>query len=462
MRFFVHRKKRTKNSSQLCANSALLIDKIRAIFNAKYIDQVAKKSGFVVRKSKVSANTFLEHLLLDHLSNDNVSLTQHCISMLNSKGIDVSKQALSNKFNCKSVAFVKDIVHDYLQDQLTTYKLNSQFTDFFKSIRIMDATQFKLPAIYKDKYKGYNGSGTEACCQIQYEYDILNQKIITLELDAARVSDLEYAYKSIKSITPNELILRDCAYGSIEALTEISEKGAFFISKIKDQISIFEKVNNEYRLLSYKEIIRRIKKSGTNQKEFMVYIGRNKFSPMRLIARALDNAEVQKRIRRKNRSRGKISKESEAKCELNLIVTNIPAEKVAFSDIYPIYKIRWQIEIVFKTWKSILKIHHCKKMKVERFECYLYSKLLWMLISRDMVGVLQQKILTKYSSMLSEYKCFSIIQSFTRTIQNYSLQKFNRIEEWIIKLQRYFEKYGVKEKRKNHSNSVELLKIKVL
>ncbi|WP_256941840.1 hypothetical protein [Bacillus wiedmannii] len=37
---------------------------------------------------------------------------------------------------------------------------------------------------------------------------------------------------------------------------------------------------------------------------------------------------------------------------------------------------RWQVEIIFKTWKFIFSIWVNKRMKLERFQCHLYGQLL--------------------------------------------------------------------------------------
>ncbi|WP_256973017.1 transposase [Bacillus wiedmannii] len=64
-----------------------------------------------------------------------------------------------------------------------------------------------------------------------------------------------------------------------------------------------------------------------------------------------------------------------------MYVTNIPWEYVSKREIHDFYSLRWQIEIIFKTWKSIFCIHHNTNIKKERLECHIYGKLITYIIT---------------------------------------------------------------------------------
>ena len=73
----------------------------------------------------------------------------------------------------------------------------------------------------------------------------------------------------------------------------------------------------------------------------------------------------EKRVRqrnRKNRSNGyTISDEFKKRAHFNIFITNVPEEVCNAKEITNLYKLRWQIELIFKTWKSIIKIDKLKK-----------------------------------------------------------------------------------------------------
>lgn len=89
-------------------------------------------------------------------------------------------------------------------------------------------------------------------------------------------------------------------------------------------------------------------------------------------------------------------------------MTNIPQDLVKKEDIHPLYSLRWQIEILFKTWKSLFKIHRIKKMKKERFECHLYGTLIRLLLCSTLAFQCRRMLYRKHQMETSEYKSISI------------------------------------------------------
>ncbi|MGL5056977.1 MAG: transposase, partial [Fusobacteriaceae bacterium] len=56
------------------------------------------------------------------------------------------------------------------------------------------------------------------------------------------------------------------------------------------------------------------------------------------------------------------------------MITNLRKEDYAKEEIYPIYSLRWQVELDFKNWKSILEIDESsRKLKKERVEVHFYG-----------------------------------------------------------------------------------------
>ena len=99
----------------------------------------------------------------------------------------------------------------------------------------------------------------------------------------------------------------------------------------------------------------------------------------------MSNDEYRKRIANAKRSATKhgvgLSKEHKLRCRYNAFITNVGSEVLPVKKIRETYYLRWQIELVFKTWKSFFEIDKVKKVKKERMECQLLAKLIWILLN---------------------------------------------------------------------------------
>ena len=71
------------------------------------------------------------------------------------------------------------------------------------------------------------------------------------------------------------------------------------------------------------------------------------------------------------------SKEYYALLGWQVLLTNVPAETLSAQDIVEAYGLRWQIEIVFKSWKSHLGFEHIpQNASAPQVETLVYARLI--------------------------------------------------------------------------------------
>ncbi|MBP1914078.1 hypothetical protein J2Z23_001015 [Lederbergia galactosidilyticus] len=81
---------------------------------------------------------------------------------------------------------------------------------------------------------------------------------------------------------------------------------------------------------------------------------------------AKEQRRQEKRINRRSQTKpGKIKQKSRDLSDVSIHVTNLPI-KVPASEIFELYRYRWQIELLFKSWKSDMKVAQYREMKLER------------------------------------------------------------------------------------------------
>ena len=109
-----------------------------------------------------------------------------------------------------------------------------------------------------------------------------------------------------------------------------------------------------------------------------IWIGKRKQLPAYLIAQRLTEAETHKRRRYiRYRAKRKCQTPSKARLRLagwNLYITNIEAHQLTPKQICAIVGIRWQIELMFKAFKSIGKLQDSVSEKPYRILSEIYAK----------------------------------------------------------------------------------------
>ncbi|MCT6917456.1 MAG: transposase, partial [Bacillus wiedmannii] len=131
---------------------------------------------------------------------------------------------------------------------------------------------------------------------------------------------------------------------------------------------------------------------------------------------------------------------------LNVYVTNTPWEWVPMKQVHELYSLRWQIEIVFKTWKSLFDIDHCRTVKQERIECHLYGKLIAIFLCSSTMFKMRQLLLQKKQKELSEYKAIGMIQDHLFLLYQ-AIENTQEITKLLTRLFHLLEKNGRKSHR---------------
>jgi hypothetical protein len=305
-----------------------------------------------------------------------------------------SKVALHKRFNQNSVAFLKAVLAEQIANHPTM--AHEFLWNPFERILIGDSCKFSIPESLIQDYPGFQGCWrANALMNLQYAFDLKNGQWQYLEFTRATDNDQLYSAKVLEDVQANDLLLRDLGFVTQRYLQTIIEKKAYFINRIPPRLSVFQKQTG--KPINWKGIHHKIKKQGLDHLEMQVIIGESKSIESRLVASIVPLAVYEERVRKAEkhaRSKGvQVTDEYKIRCRLNVFITNIPKEFLASNNISKVYRTRWQIELVFKTWKSLLLIHKTKPVKKYRFECQLLAKFIWVLLNWKIFQAISKFIL---------------------------------------------------------------------
>lgn len=382
------------------------------------------------------------------------SLNDSTGQFLDKFNVDISKQALDKRFSEASVKFLKSVLESLLK-KLINEDVNCVILDKFETVKIKDSTAFQLPPSMQKKYAGSGGSGSVSMIRIQFEYDYKTGHIYDLSLHPFNSQDKTDAKLTIDNIIENDLIIRDLGYVSIFVLNTIQEKKAFFLNRINYNTNVYEKKNGKYYLINFCKIKKQLDKNNLPYIEKYVYIGAEKFG-VRIIFEYLPDAAARVRLSaRKNN--GKLSDAEKARISINIFITNVESKNLPAKQVRTLYRLRWQIELIFKVWKSVGEIQKIKKMKIVRFETLLYAKLLWICMNWK---ILWQLILFTWEDkkiLLSPIKVFKTLKNRIYKMWQYFSKGTENLTLFIKEIYDMSSKRHKLEKRKKQLSSLEIV-----
>jgi hypothetical protein len=411
----------------------------------------------------MSAVEFFQSLVFSNLNTKDVSLTTLCQTFEIENNISISKQSLDEKFDLESVEFLKKLLARLIEQ--TILECSQKMGDIlepFESIRIKDATSFKLSPEMAEKYKASSKNSDESIIKIQYEYDLKTGKIYDLSFHSYIEADSTDAIANIENVSKNDLIIRDLGYVVLAVLESIIKKGAYFINRFDFTSNAYETETSTQKN-DFAKIQKYLKKYQLPYIEKEVFIGDKLRIPVRMVIELLPEIEIQKRLRRLKRLESRkgrtYSNDFRARQMLNVFVTNISKEKIKTEQVRQIYRLRWQIELIFKTWKSIGKLEKTKKMRTERFETMLLAKLILLVLCQQIYWNTTVNLWDYEKKSLSIYKTYKLLINNLREIKSAIKQGLQSIITLFKTLIKIICRDCKLEKKKNTDSSMEIMQL---
>ncbi|MGL4910177.1 MAG: IS4 family transposase [Cetobacterium sp.] len=445
------------------------------LLNEEEINSIAKEVGLCKRIRKFTPIQLLKMVVLSPNNLTKDILNDISLNLFEIDNLLISSEALNKRFNSKFVKFLKDIFLKLLHIVFNTKKPEKKSLVNFNRILLTDSSVSKLHKSLSNDYPGgKNQEGEYSSLKINFIKDLKHNLPVDVKITAGTKSDFKFLPKLKKIIRAKDLVLNDLGYYSLDFFKYILKKKAFFISKLKlnSTKTIFVdnpdaqyfkngNVKSETRYVQLDlETICGSMCAGEIKEIEKVYVG-SAFEkiPCRLIITRLDGILEERRLNTVTKKirdpRPYLREEKRDIAKYGFIITNLSKEEYPKEEIYPIYSLRWQIELDFKNWKSILEIDESsRKLKKERVEVHFYGKLCNILINNELSNILRDEIEDK-SLIFSEKKIFQKIKYYLERIHHYDYT----ISKIIDKLKIVVPRSCLKSRRKGELSSEDILKL---
>jgi len=191
------------------------------------------------------------------------------------------------------------------------------------------------------------------------------------------------------AFAPGDWVLADRGYCHAEALGEAARQGAFFTVRLNPQgIRLQTPGGDPYPLGPQLQSLK-----GTGQMaEWAVRIplpSPHRSLPVRLCVVRKSAAAIalaQKKLRCKARKQGwQLQPESLIYAQYVMVLSSFPPASYSTRRVLEAYRLRWQVELVFKRLKQIAQLGHLPKHDPESSQAWLYGKLLVALLTEKLI-----------------------------------------------------------------------------
>lgn len=191
-------------------------------------------------------------------------------------------------------------------------------------------------------------------------------------------------------VARDDYLLADRGYSHASSIHHVAQHGGFLTVRANPQgLHIADTKDQPFALL---EQLRSIKKAGQIH-WWNVRIpepGGNRSVPGRLCILRKSQAAIalaQKKLRRKASKQGTTLKpETLIYAEYVIVFSTFPPEHFSAEEILECYRVRWQIELIFKRFKQIADLGHLPKYDDASAKAWLYGKLLVALLTEKLMS----------------------------------------------------------------------------
>ena len=414
------------NCNSFSEQISSLKDFFKKQFNSKKIHRLARSTKLIQRSTSKIKGLELVSALLECALDPKSSSLEKVADVIHEKSPEVcmSKQGLSQRINTpECTSFFKAIYKECLSTitnkitshivSLTDLKRKSLF-NLFSQVVVIDCTEFALHHSLKESFKGSGGPlENAAAMKICAAFDLKSNCLLNTEITDRRCPDQGLGEKI--SLQNNSLAMFDLGFFSIHFLKKIQRDGSFFISRLHGSTDLYENESDQEPLDVGKFLHNKLKNGSIV--DLKVYLGKQKL-PVRLVGIKADEKSVKKRkkdyIKRCKKSKRVPSEEILERLEYGIFITNIPIEMVLAINIIKLFKLRWQIELIFKNWKSQLCIDHLPGKNVDRIQTLILSRLISISIIWMVSGYVKEYLEMYFDEELSMHKSINWLKHRNR------------------------------------------------
>jgi hypothetical protein len=404
------------------------------------LDAIGRDTGVIQRQRKFSGATLFQTLVLTFMKSRR-AVPSEFVATAAQVGVRVTPEAVEKRFTDKLSPFLREGLRHVLRRLVAADPVAIPLLRRFTAVEIGDSTTVALPDEYADQFPGCGGSAGfgKAAAKIQARWELISGQLTKLVVEPGRTSDGQ-SEEAEETVKPGSLLIRDLGYFSLDWFAKLGQAGAYWISRWQQGTTVRDQDGRPLDLLEFVRGHR-----GTGPIDRPILLGATARPALRLIFLPVpqEMAPRQEAYEKARKHGRQPSQECLAWCEWTVFVTNVPAEMLSWKEAVVLYRVRWQIELMFKLWKSRSQLAVSRQTwSAEERMAAFWAKLIgvvlqhWLLLSSTWSNprrshwkaaeVIQQWIVSLTSALKDIEQLIGVLKEMTATIEAVAQQKLRK------------------------------------
>ena len=377
------------------------IDEIVNFYSPELIEQIAMETGFVQRESKLGGMEFLALMTQGLYSQSDATLNQMSgiLKDINPQ-LEISGPGLQQRIVSGGGKFLMEMLSEALELSVTRSVDESipELLRVFAKVLLLDSTQISLPEKLSSKWAGSGGSASKSGMKLQLMLDYKSGKYEEIAIADGISADQSYIKKGVKLIGKGELLIHDMGYFDQNSMIDLAERGAYFLSRFNHRSNLYKgNEDGQWEKFQLEKELKKACRKGLSSCEFDVWFLKDgRHLNTRLIAERAPEKVANERRRKARKTAKKKGREPTKKHlylqSWSLYITNVEREKLSAEVVSLVYRLRWYIELVFKSWKSYHGLAEVRGEREERIECFIYGRLIMIVIMAFLFGSIRRHL----------------------------------------------------------------------
>lgn len=425
-------------------------------FSTAHIETAARQTGFVKRASKITGKIFLALVTFGVWSDAKTTFAQLAAKVTQlDEHKAVSPEAIYQRMNKRAIAFLQEMIRQALAKvQAVENMCEEGLFRFFTAVYLADSTGFALPDSLKETFPGSGGSAAKAGAKIQAVWDYKSHVFGHFALTPWNIPDQKYIDTVVALAHKGALFIFDLGYFKLKAFAHIAAAEAYFLSRLNHQTTILHAVAGGVQPLELASFLKTVTGHST---EHAIFLGATERVAARLIAFRVPEPIVNKRRRvAKKKAKKKGYTPSQAHLAVlawNLFITNVPTTIWQTETVGKVYPLRWQIELIFKSWKSYLHLASLTTKHEDTTLCYLYGRMLLTLLNYALCPHMRARLWMKRQRELSLLKLIRHLQAFAASWMQAIFQSEFVLRRFLTRVCATAERLTAKASRKRQTTA---------